>query len=71
MTGRELEFVIFAIENTAARLALPAPQLYDALDAAGLVDDYLAANYDVLHTQGREYIVDDLVETMQAKGVVL
>lgn len=71
MTGRELEFVIFAIENTAVRLDVPAPQLYDALDAAGLVEGYLAKHYDVLHTQGREYIVDDLVDTMQAKGVVL
>lgn len=66
-----LEFLIFAIESTAERLSVSTVRLYDALHESGLLNDYLAAHYDVLHTQGRAYIVDDLIAAMQDRGVTV
>ena len=67
---KELEFLIFVIENTAKKLGVDATALFDALtQKSDILYGYLLPSYDVLHTQGKEYIVDDLIETMQIKGV--
>lgn len=68
---RELEFIFFCIENTAKKLGVPAERLYDALKKSGLLLDYLVANYEALHTQGKDYIVNDLIDTMKDAGVQL
>lgn len=68
---RELEFIFFCIENTAKKLNVPAERLYDKLKESGILLDYLAANYDVLHTQSKDYIVADLIDTMKETGVSL
>ena len=36
-----------------------------------ILDSYIIPCYDVLHTQGKEYIVNDLIDLMQEKGVAL
>ncbi len=64
-----LEFVIFCIENVAQRLGVNAEVVYDALHNADIINDYIVPEYDILHTQGKEYIVDDLLDVMAKKGV--
>lgn len=66
---RELEFIFFCIENTAKKLNVPAEHLYDKLKESGILLDYLAANYEALHTQSKDYIVADLIDTMKETGV--
>ena len=61
----EVEFAIFCIENVAAALN------YDVLKNSGILHEYIFACYDVLHTQGKEYIVNDIIELMKRKGVEL
>ena len=39
------------------------------LKTAGILDEYILPCYDVLHTQGKEYIVNDITELMKRKGV--
>ena len=36
-----------------------------------ILDGYIIPCYDVLHTQGKGYIVNDLIDLMREKGVVL
>ena len=63
--SRELEFAVFCIENVAARLGVGAEQVYRAFtDKSDILPEY-----EVLHTQGRDYIVDDLLEVMKERGV--
>ncbi len=67
---RELEFVIFCIENVAERLEVPAENVYEALAVrSDILDQYIVPCYDVLHTQGKEYIVEDIVDLMEERGV--
>jgi hypothetical protein len=65
-----LEFTVFCIENTAEALGIGGNEVYKLLSESRLLDDYLIPSYDVLHTQGKEYIVDDLIGLMREKGLI-
>lgn len=67
----EVEFAIFCIENIAVLLKKDAVTIYDALRNSGILYQYVFQCYDVLHTQGKEYIVNDIIELMKKKGVEL
>ena len=68
--SRELEFAIFCIENIAAKLGVSAEKVYDALtEKSDILNDYIIPEYEILHTQGKEYIVDDIIEVMEELGV--
>lgn len=71
MNERQLEFVIFCIENIAVKLGVLPEVLYGRLRESGLLDSYIIEFYDVLHTQSKEYIMDDIIHVMQKKGVVI
>ena len=69
--SRELEFAIFCIENIAAKLGVSAEKVYDALtEKSDILNDYIIPEYEILHTQGKEYIVDDIIEVMKEIGVL-
>ena len=69
--SRELEFAIFSIENIAAKLGVSAEKVYDALtEKSDILNYYIIPEYEILHTQGKEYIVDDIIEVMKERGVL-
>ena len=69
--SRELEFAIFCIENIAQKLGVSAEKVYDALtEKSDILNDYIIPEYEILHTQGKEYIVDDIIEVMKERGVL-
>lgn len=69
--SRELEFAIFCIENIAAKRGVSAEKVYDALtEKSDILNDYIIPEYEILHTQGKEYIVDDIIEVMKERGVL-
>lgn len=66
----ELEFVIFCIENIALKLKVNAEEVYIALtEKSSIFNDYIVPEYETLHTQSKEYIVDDIIEVMEERGV--
>ena len=72
MTGRELEFAVYCIENVAAALGRASGDVYRALSGdEGILRQYIVPSYDVLHTQGKDYIVNDIMEVMSERGVVV
>ena len=63
--SRELEFAIFCIENVASRLHVDAQNVYVALsEQTNILNDYIIPEYEVLHTQSKDYIVDDIIDVM-------
>ena len=61
---------MFCIENIAAKLGVNAERVYRAFtEKSDILNGYIVPKYDVLHTQSREYIVDDLLDVMKEKGV--
>ena len=66
----ELEFVVFCIENVAAKLGMDAERVYQAFaEKSDILSGYIVPEYEVLHTQSREYIVNDLLDVMKERGV--
>lgn len=71
MTSQELEFAIFCIENTASKLNTNAETVYDALTKkSDILNSYIIPCYETLHTQDKEYIVNDILGVMQDRGVL-
>lgn len=69
---KELEFAIFCIENVANELHVNAEKIFDVFTKkSSILNDYIVRNYDVLHTQGREYIIKDIIEVMNERNVML
>ena len=67
--SNELEFAVFCIENIANAMNTAPEKVYDALEKSGLLSGYITANYDILHTQSKEYITDEIIRVMREKGV--
>ena len=66
-----LEFVIFCIEEVAQKLQLPGNVVYDLLtEHSRILFNYIVPSYDVLHTQSKQYIVDDIISLMREEGVI-
>lgn len=65
----QLEFAVFCIENIAIRLGVNAGRVYRALEDFHILHGYIVPEYDVLHTQSKDYIVDDILMVMQERGV--
>ncbi|WP_455971577.1 DUF3791 domain-containing protein [Bacteroides congonensis] len=59
---KQLEFIIYCVENTAERLGCYSPEVFNKLKELGALDSYIKTFYDTLHTQGKAYIVDSLLE---------
>ena len=58
------------IENVAAKLGVDAERVYQAFtEQSDILHGYIVPEYEVLHTQSREYIVDDLLDVMKERGV--
>jgi len=70
MTPEQLFFAMFCIEALADELELTGDAVYKLLtDESDILDSYIVPGYDALHTQGKEYIVRELVELMKKRGV--
>ena len=68
--SNELEFAVFCIENVAEKLGVDAARVYRAFtEKSDILYGYIVLEYEVLHTQSREYIVDDILDVMKERGV--
>ena len=70
-TDKELEFAIYLINKVADYLHKPITQVYAQLNQVDIIDGYIIKCYDVLHTLGENYLVEDIIELMQMRGVAL
>ena len=71
MTTEQSFFSVFCIESLADALDTTGDKIYEMLTVdSDLLDNYIIPCYDVLHTQGKDYIVGDLLERLRARGVV-
>lgn len=64
-------FIIYMIHACAGRWNIAPSRVYFALKKSGCLDQYLVPNYDILHTQGINYIVQDIEEYLKAREVTV
>lgn len=70
MSSDQLDFVTYCIGNLSMRLQLPQRTIYLKLKDRGILENYIVKGYEVLHTIGKEYLMDDLITYMQEKGAL-
>ena len=70
MDIKTLEFVTYCISKLAQVLKLSQREVSRRLMSSGILYDYIVPSYDVLHTFGSRYLVEDLTEYMKVKGVL-
>jgi hypothetical protein len=71
MTPEQSFFAVFCIESLADELGTTGDKIYKKLtEESDILDAYIVPYYDALHTQGKGYIVRELKELMQKRGVL-
>ena len=67
----QMEFTVFCIENLATDLAMDPTDVYDLLTMkSDILYSYIIPCFDSLHTQDRDYILEDIKQVMREKGVL-
>lgn len=66
---KELTFVVFILHALGQHWNMTTPEVYKILNTTGILDDYIIKCYDVLHTLGKEYLVEDITEFAREKGI--
>ena len=65
-----LEYVLFCIEGVAKRLGKDGREVYQILtEDSDILNSYIVPSYDVLHTQGKDYIIEDILDVMKKRGL--
>jgi streptomycin 6-kinase len=71
MTPEQSFFAVFCIEALADELHTTGDKVYKMLaEDSDILDTYIVPHYNVLHTQGREWIIDDLKGLMAKEGLI-
>lgn len=70
MDKKTLEFVTYCIGKLSVMLKLPHQEVYRRLKTSGILDEYVIPSYDVLHTFGSRYLMEDLTDYMNEKRVL-
>lgn len=65
-TEEELKtiFVSSCIESAASAIGCTASEMYLRMKRINLIKDYIWEFYDVLHTQSRESVTEDILKTL-------
>ncbi|MBR4164533.1 MAG: DUF3791 domain-containing protein [Solobacterium sp.] len=69
MNKESFSFVVYMIHACANKWHKMPSDIYKLLQKTGCIDHYLVPHYDILHTQGTDYIVEDIKEYLQIRGV--
>ena len=64
---KELTFVVFILHALGQHWNMTTPEVYDILNSTGILDDYIIKCYDVLHTLGKEYLVEILQSLLEKR----
>lgn len=61
---RKIHFAVMAIESGARKLEISGKEMYDRLKKQGLIHNRLIKHYEELHTQGLDWVTEDICETL-------
>ncbi len=60
----KIGFVASCIESAAERIGCGNDEMLDRMEKVGLVDNYIYRHYEALHTESRENLTDNIIETL-------
>jgi len=68
ITSKELSFSIFLLHKLSLHWQFSAADTYALLKKTNILDEYILANYETLHTLGTEYLLEDITEFARERG---
>ena len=71
MTKNQIDYITCVIGALALMTGKSCSIIYQKLHAAGIIKDYLAEAYDVLHTFSLEYVAEDVIELTPKTGYAI
>ena len=60
----KLAFAASCVEGAARKLGVPYIEVYERMKRVDLIDKYILKHYDTLHTESREYLIEDVIECL-------
>ena len=63
----ELEFSVFLIHQLSYAWNKTPVKVYEIVNKTGILDNYIIRCYDVLHTMGEQYLVNDITDFVREK----
>ena len=71
MDKESLAFVVYLIHACANKWKKFPSEVYSLLSSSGCINKYLVPHYDILHTQGTDYLVEDIAEYLKVRGITI
>ena len=71
MSRESMAFVIYMIHQCANHWSLTPSEVYRKLEESGCIRSYLVPHYQVLHTQSSGYVLHDIQQFLQNRGIAL
>ena len=69
MNNSQLTFAVFVLNKYALSTKQPISDVYEYFDRLRILDDYILKHYDVLHTFGENYLMEDLTQFISQKTI--
>lgn len=70
MSDEQIEYSVFCIENVAEQLGKTGTEIFNILNKNGLLQSYIVPSYEALHTQSKQYIVDEIISVLKERNLV-
>ena len=71
MDEKILEFTVFCIDSLAEYRNKDTKEVYTVIkNKSNILDEYIIPCYEPLHTQSKKYIVEDIVNVLEERGVI-
>ena len=70
MSEKQIEYSVFCIENVAESLGKTGSEVFNLLNKSGLLKDYIFPSYEALHTQSKQYIVNEIISVLKERNLV-
>lgn len=68
MNEKNFSFTIYMIHELADHWNMLPSKVFQILKKSGCIDNYLIPHYDVLHTLGTVYLVEDIGVYVEKRG---
>ena len=70
MSEKTIEYSVFCIENVAEKLGKTGSEVYNILNRNNLLQSYIIPSYEALHTQSKQYIVNEIISVLRERNLI-
>lgn len=60
----KLAFAASCVEGAARKLGVSYIEIYERMRKVDLINKFILPHYDTLHTESREYLIEDVIECL-------